>query len=113
NKGVGEYVLVAHGRSDHILHCPTALLPYCPTALLPYCPTALLPYCPTALLPYCPTALLPYSSNHRRLCPPAAFFYFGDLFSRVDQWGQRCLRVEIMFCRIGFIAFDIDADGRA
>ncbi|ENT40993.1 hypothetical protein C049_00033, partial [Brucella suis F12/02] len=33
--------LVAHGRSDHILHCPTALLPYCPTALLPYCPTAL------------------------------------------------------------------------
>ncbi|ENR41214.1 hypothetical protein C063_01857, partial [Brucella suis F8/06-2] len=20
--------LVAHGRSDHILHCPTALLPY-------------------------------------------------------------------------------------
>ncbi|ENS04410.1 hypothetical protein B974_01858, partial [Brucella abortus 87/28] len=27
--------LVAHGRSDHILHCPTAPLPHCPTAPLP------------------------------------------------------------------------------
>ncbi len=30
--------MVAHERSDHILHCPTAPLPHCPTAPLPHCP---------------------------------------------------------------------------
>ncbi|EPG16553.1 hypothetical protein L258_00054 [Brucella abortus 84-0928] len=70
--------------------------------------TALLPYCPTALLPYCPTQVTTDGSVR-----PLRFFTSAICSAAVDQWGQRCLRVEIMFCRIGFIAFDIDADGRA